>query len=681
MTISAGDIKFVKSQVMDDTTDGGGSPTSVVIVDGQSNAIMPDVSELDRAMGRVNLRKVAVIVDTENTDTYLGSNVIVAEPPDDPNISITLFQTDDFFDQRDDAVDRIQAYLSIGTAYPGFLYGNHIAGQATVQIYQSGTSVPTIGDTLVLTKLQGQVSQVRQYVRVIDVGITSRSFEDDKGAFSRNIVTLRISATLIADFPGFDVQRADYTKAQLAANTGISNTVVADAAKYYGVVELAEDAAIGDFTIKAASVYAQLVPSAQIETPIADARTNQLAAAAVSGGAAIVQPINAIFNPTNNLFIGGGIAPGTLSIVNGSNTVTDSGGRLMNGGAQVGTVDYANGILYLTVDVFGGASIAFVVTYQPAVAATSVNQSQGIPVTVASRSQSYVRTFNPIPAPGTIEVSYMAQGRWYVLYENGDGAIRGDDAAYGAGNLNFQTGTMTITLGALPDVDTDIIFTWVQPDAARSSDSLTLDNSGNLYWPFNTSGQQSLSTGSKSIDRGALSITWTDAGGTLRTITDDSNGNLTGYGTGSVSYSQGVMRVSPTVLPAPGTVINVSITQRTPQTATVAIASGHGNVGVTNITPGSFSMDVSAQMKAVYMGNPVINWGAAKSYRLVDDGAGNLLLLFNDYKIAAGTINYSTGDIALSGSPLVLSSSQARAAVAWDNIFLRQGSSYLFIAQ
>ena len=37
MTIQTGDIKLLKSQVLLDTTDGGGAMTSNEVIDGQSN--------------------------------------------------------------------------------------------------------------------------------------------------------------------------------------------------------------------------------------------------------------------------------------------------------------------------------------------------------------------------------------------------------------------------------------------------------------------------------------------------------------------------------------------------------------------------------------------------------------------------------------------------------------------
>ena len=103
MTILSGDVKLMKSAVMYDVPEGGGSPTGVEIIDGVSNAIFPDVSDLDRANGRVAMRKVFVAVHSNDTDTYLGVNVIVATPPADPRVSVTLFSNKQTFDTRTDA--------------------------------------------------------------------------------------------------------------------------------------------------------------------------------------------------------------------------------------------------------------------------------------------------------------------------------------------------------------------------------------------------------------------------------------------------------------------------------------------------------------------------------------------------------------------------------------------------
>ena len=56
MPIQEGNIVFVKSQQMDDVPEGGGAATGTVIIDGAMNNVFEDISDLDRAYGRFNLR-------------------------------------------------------------------------------------------------------------------------------------------------------------------------------------------------------------------------------------------------------------------------------------------------------------------------------------------------------------------------------------------------------------------------------------------------------------------------------------------------------------------------------------------------------------------------------------------------------------------------------------------------
>lgn len=55
MAILSGDVKLLKSAVMADVPEGGGAPTGNAIVDGVSNAIFPDISEVARAGGQVSM--------------------------------------------------------------------------------------------------------------------------------------------------------------------------------------------------------------------------------------------------------------------------------------------------------------------------------------------------------------------------------------------------------------------------------------------------------------------------------------------------------------------------------------------------------------------------------------------------------------------------------------------------
>jgi hypothetical protein len=650
MPIEKGDVKLVKSVVMDDVPEGGQGPTANVIADGASNAIFPDVSESDRAAGRVSLRKVHVMVQSDDTDTYLGGNIIVAEPPNDPNVSVTLFSTGATFDDREAARARLEAYLNVGPNYAGYLYGNHIVGMKSVLIYQRTSDMPGVGTTLALTKREGFGDQYVQYVRITEQKIAQQTFTDDRGDFQRYVMELKISDPLRQDMAGFDVARIDPTKAQLAAATKVSTSLVADSANYAGVQPLAEAAGVADFTVKAAGIFTQLVPSAQIETPIGDARTNQLANSVTRMGATVTVDLSLSFTTTQSLYIGGAIAPNTLSIVNGAITVTDSGGRLMSAGSQVGLVDYENGVVSLTTNVFGTSPLTFAVTYAPAAVPDSVTQSQGYEVTIEGRSLAVARTLQPVPVPGSLSISYMVGSRWYVLRDDGSGAVRGADSSFGAAQLNLTTGNVVGTLGALPDVGSQVIFQWNESDAARNTEDLQLVNLGKFYWPFNTSGEVSTAPGTKSITPGALTITWSDGG--TRTVTDNGAGVLQGYGTGTVDYGAGIIRLSPTTLPPVGTMINIATTQATKLANTPTLTTSGSTLLIdflaTGITPGTVVLSATAQMRFKWFGEtgtpPFLDWGVPSLWQIVDNGTGTLLVRFgNDLKVAVGSINYAAG--------------------------------------
>ena len=235
MPIQSGDIKLVASKVMADVPEGGGGPTAVLIPDGGSNNIFRDISEQNRALGDVSIRKVFVHVRTPDTDSYLGANVIVAEPPDDPNVSITLVQVDDFYSQRSDIKNRLESYLAMGPVYAGYLFGDMFQGQRTVTICQrEEAALPISGDTLVLRKYAGLPNEVVQFVRATAMTSTLRTFVDTSGPFQMRIVTVSIGDALEADFPGFNATRIDPDFEVQKARTQLFDAVVADAARYYG---------------------------------------------------------------------------------------------------------------------------------------------------------------------------------------------------------------------------------------------------------------------------------------------------------------------------------------------------------------------------------------------------------------------------------------------------------------
>lgn len=647
MAILSGDIKLVASQVMNDVPEGGGAPVATIIQDGTSNAIFPDISELDRAGGRVNLRKVFASVHTANVDGYFGANVIVADPPDDPNVSITLFSTEDVFDRRDEAKSRMEAYLAQGTMTQALLFGNQIAGQLTISLLQRTTApLPTVGDTLLLRKNEGAGDQFDQFVRITDISSNVRTFTDSQGDFTRLEVTVGISDQLRADFPGFEATRFD-TSISFVGKTKVYSTIVADAARYYGVVKLDEDAEIGDFTIKGEGIFTQLVPSTRIEVPIADARMNQQSAMLVSAGTPVTQNTTAIFATSQALFIGGSILPGSLSIVRSSITLTDTGGVLMQGGTQVGTVDYSNGVLRLTTNVFGTSSGSHQITYTPATEPATVTESLGLPVTQEGQRLSYVITLDPVPARKSLQVSYRALGQWYVLEDDGSGALRGSDSSFGAGTINFSTGTVSLTLGSLPDVDSQVILLWSPAVVSRPVTQISASS------PSATRVFGKTVLLSNTVKPGSLTLTWND--GSARTATD-SNGALTGDATGTIDYGSGRLVFRPNALPAPNTTINVAVTDATEELGDIAAFTDGGSTW-------TFTVDAPVKEKSVEfavlaqfpmrirpeLGN-TLETTLTQSIRVFDDGSGNLQVANITGNLTVGTVNYSTGACAINKS-------------------------------
>ena len=683
MPITEQDIKLLKSARMADTPDGGGRMTGNVVQPGVDNNIFDDVSNLDRVYGNVSLRKVFAAVQTLDTDKYLGARVIIDEPPADPNVHGLLFDASSTFDTRAGVSIKVESYLAQGAAYSGVLFGNHLAGQGMLLVARAVTrGTPGAGEVLVLQKDIDTPTPTTQFVRIVDSTAEVAEFEDSEGkAYKLLLCTCRLSDPLRSAFPGWGAVKSgivteDNRAGANAARTMLYQSVVADASQYYGIRPLASAASAGAYNIKADTIFSPLLPSAQVETPIADARTNGLAAALSASGAAITQTLSLAWSPTQSMFVGGGILPGSLTVVRGGITVTDSNGTLTAAGAECGSVDYANGVLSLSTALFAGAG-AHTVTYTPAAPFTSVGKSVGIPVTLSNRSLSYVTTLSPVPARGSLSVSYLSNGRWYVLQDGGTGALTGGDASLGVGSINLTTGTLVLTLGALPDVGGAIVLQWAESAQTTPSSNTELRFGGKAWAVFNTDGAQGDLPGAP-IAPGTLAIVWTD-GAATRTVADDGLGNLTGDATGVVDYAQGLVYLSPNTLPPKDTVLTLDQTKFAASTPAVTIGPGTGTgmLSFSVVLPpgaasGSIRMSFSAMARVdnfeslpgwptlaegeVVDGGPI---GNMPTFSVVDDGAG--LLKWGARTV--GTVDYLTGAVDIDVSEADLPSVQCSRSV------------------
>lgn len=640
MPILAGDVKLVASQVMDDVAEGGGAPTANVIVDGASNSLFNDISELDRAGGRVNLRKVFASIQTDTTDTYLGGNVIVSDPPTDPRVAVTIFSTQEVFDRRTHARDRIEAYLNKGSLWYGYLLENHIAGQRSIQLFQRvGAELPTIGKTLYLVMNEGLANEYAQYVRITRITSETRTFSYDLGSsiqdYQAMVVSCDLSDALRYDFPGSPPDRL-FTMA--TGKTRTRDTVVADAAKYCGVVKTTQPVGIGDVAASVSSVFTQLVPSAQTETPLLDLTAGgTLETLIASGSDTVSYTTAAAFNASTLLSVGNAIQPGTLSISVSGTTLSDEGGHLLSGATVVGTVHYGRGQILLASNAptYSGTKT---ISFRPAAAPIRVADTAGIRVDIENRAYNYILSIVPSPAPGTLQVSYRAQGKWYDLRDNGAGVLKGVSPEYGVGTVSYTTGTVAVTLGALPDVGSEIVYAWggkanyfnrASSAIAPPSVALQLTHAG--------------------VTPGSVTITWND--GAARSATDDGKGTISGHASGSINYQTGLIQITPTVLPAGGQTYSVAYTWGPPNEEEfhAPLRNGDGSIDVEvdfdGLIPGTVELEwnllidlyeyistTPAELQLIRQIDPI---------KIVkDDGLG---VLRDPQGMSFGTVNYATG--------------------------------------
>ena len=379
MAILDGDIKVLKSEVLDDVPEGGGMATGNAVVDGVSNNLFPDISELDRTYGRISLRKVFPGVLTDTVDCYYGAHCIVAKAPADPKVSATLFTTKSWSDARTAAQAKLESYLALGAETRLILYGNHLVGQRSVQSYcRAEVPAPGIGDVIALVQRDNAANY--QYVRITRIisRFVNQIFTDQQGDFLRDVLVLEISDPLRLAFTAAAPSR--YAAELANPPTRIYSTFAADATSYYGVSPLAEAADLGDLTLRATSVYGQLVPSALSEAPIVDARcTSDRETIIPITGAANLSFTSTVTTGAGEVatrYFGSSIARGSLSIsIGGATLIDDNNGSIVAASGWTGTVDYATGSVAIAKSTGHNGSGTF--TASPAAACAAPRVSAG----------------------------------------------------------------------------------------------------------------------------------------------------------------------------------------------------------------------------------------------------------------------------------------------------------------
>lgn len=653
MAINRTDVKLLKSQRLTDEDDGGGRATGAAVIDGEVNNLFPDISRLDRATGRINLRKVFAGVMTSNSDAYLGTHGIVTQPPADPRVSVLLFNTGSQTDVRANARDAIESYVAAASAAQFDLLGTQLAGQRAIACVQrEDRRVPEVGDVFQLVTASHQ-----QYVRLSGVESRLEQFTFDYGNgnfvnFTLRRLDLSITAPLLNEFPGGQPSPAGTSSTSLDGKTKarVLSTQIADAARYYGISPLAEAVAQGALSLKAKSVYSQLVPSTTKESPLVDVLGGYQRQVYIAAGPArnisLTVAAGAVVGESRT-FLGTGCAPGSLTLtVNGGTYADDNKGglRFVSGSNWMssGRVDYQTGELTLIrtgSSLVGSASA----TYSPGAAATGETITGEIEVTLGNRGFVYTLNLSgAVPRPGTLSVSFMALGKWYELRDTGAGLLVGE----GAGTVSFATGSVSLTLNALPDVGSALIYSYIS-----AADNAIVQRAGGSVAPV-LEVRHTLPEGG--VLPGSVSISFT--AGTPRTLTDNGQGVLSGTGgSGTIAYATGEVVMLLSATPASGIVYSYEV--GTTLSSPINVSSdGSGMASFTlpgaPFKPGSVRVDwLTTQRQSA----PAVNWSVIESGSSlpVYDGQRDIAQAANDNGAGGwqggrvGTINYTTGACTL----------------------------------
>lgn len=611
MTINATDIKLLASERMADTSDGGGRRTSNVIPDGVPGNIFPKVSRLDSVYGRVNLRKIYGAVSTANIDTYAGAHAVIMDAPDNERIHAALFSTGSDFDDRTAARDRIESYVIAGPESRMVLYGRQLVGQSAILAYQKPEeSLPEVGDVFCLSKESGATTIYQQYVRITDLTHEVRVLTDEKGDYSARVLTMAIGAPLRYEFAG-PLVPARYSST--ARESLVRLTSVADASRYFGIQKLTQSAQDGDLSLQLSSVYTQIVPTTQRETPLSN--VDMLGASIVVDAASALSPRALVHSGLvtagltlrlpfafrrGSLQVHLATGPANLPFVD--YTDNGAGGSAKRYDTQFWhshtpnavSIDYDNGTFtFVGTPQLSAASAYILVSAIPAVSSVRPAHTLNTPITLATRGTVYALSMRPIPAPGSLAISYRALGKWYVLRDDGSGTLAGIDAAYGTGTIDYTSGAAVVTLGALPDVGSALISSWGSPVHVTPRDRVIVEPP---VWRHRLP--------DTNIKPGTVTISWEtrlrDVNGNVtstlaQSVSDDGAGKLTGDGIGRIVYATGALWFLPSLLPDPGSTPVVDYQKQDYlEEAFTPTADGNGMLSMTlaggNPVPGTVTL-------------------------------------------------------------------------------------------
>ncbi|MEG2569730.1 MAG: hypothetical protein RSA84_26320, partial [Acinetobacter sp.] len=230
-------------------------------------------------------------------------------------------------------------------------------------------------------------------------------------------------------------------------------------------------------------------------------------------------------------------------------------------------------------------------------------------------------------------ISFMAQGKFYTLKDNGTGRLVGASDSIGTGSINYQTGSWLLTTGALPDVGTPILLLWGTPIATFARANLPVLPAAIEF-----------DLGQVAIAASSVTVSWL-LEGVSKSATSNALGQFTGDATGSINYAAGVGKLIPNKLPQKNTVFSFEFNYGDPKNQTVSAVTPDLSQKLTfNIGTGS-----AIQPNSVELQIPVSSGAGSTVFQTValfdvplNSSTGNLVDRLGNVQ---GTITYASGAV------------------------------------
>lgn len=216
---------------------------------------------------------------------------------------------------------------------------------------------------------------------------------------------------------------------------------------------------------------------------------------------------------------------------------------------------------------------------------------------------------SPRPASGSVTVAFLSQKTWYYLNDVGDGKLR--DILGNVRGAVARTGTVSVSLPALPDEDSQLVVSWSPVDFYRTFDGSA---AGAAVAPMVASSIFSLpKTPLQNLKPNSIRLTWQNGG---EQTASDSNGTLTGAASGYVDYAAGI--VYPKNIQAADILLQAEQYISSPNTQILAVEDGDTMVIRTGsaIQRGSLSLILPLARRTTTSTQVIQNTPSAPPYLL-----------------------------------------------------------------